>query len=51
MLLPLYLLILGKFAYHVEEHLVEMLDLPITLWVICSGLALLYAECGTQLHH
>ena len=39
MLLPLYFLIRGKFAYHVEEHLVEAVYLPIALWVVCSGLA------------
>ena len=46
MLLPLYL-----FAYHVEECLVKVLYLSITLQVVCSGLALLDIECGAQLHH
>ena len=46
MLLPLYLLVQGKLAYHAEEHLMKALNLPIALWVVCNGLALLYAKHG-----
>ena len=49
MLLLWYLLIQGKLANHLEEHLVEALNLFIALQMACSSLAFLYAELSAQL--